>query len=312
MIVEEEIAKEERAMKSVVWVFVCVFCVIFTFLVWGCEGGLPSTKESPPIEFQGVESVADIFSEQVALDAGPKDGEVVNEVAPPSEKPDPREEKVEEREPSEKSPEQPLDGPLEPWKDSVIHQGKATYYDADGSGNCSFPAVSPPMVAAMNEQEYGMAVYCGACVKVDGPKGSVLVRITDRCPECLKGHLDLSREAFAKIGDPVQGVIAIKWQVVSCPQEGPMRYHYKDGSSQWWTAIQVRDHRLPIKQVELFKNNQWQVLPRERYNYFLDAKGAGAQPLRLRLTATNGQTIEETLPPPASDLLVTGKQQFVP
>ena len=41
---------------------------------------------------------------------------------------------------------------IEPCADAQRYAGEATYYDADGSGNCSFPA-SPEdlMVAAMNE-----------------------------------------------------------------------------------------------------------------------------------------------------------------
>ncbi|MCK6511630.1 hypothetical protein L6R29_16875 [Myxococcota bacterium] len=303
-------------MRPMAWVIGWIGCVLFVGSVWGCEGISPKTEEKAATESQSTEQREE-YAQDGEVDAGTEERVMVETVSETSEAiKEAMAEGVSESDPpekiAEKVPEQPLDGPSETWKDAVIHQGKATYYDADGSGNCSFPSVSVPLVAAMNEQEYGMADYCGACVKVDGPKGSVLVRITDRCPECSKGHLDLSREAFAKIGDPVQGVIAITWQVVSCPEVGPIQYHYKDGSSQWWTAIQVRNHRLPLKQVELFKNNQWQSLPRERYNYFLDAKGAGTQPLRLRLTATNGQSIEETIPPPASDLLVTGKQQFVP
>ena len=305
-------------MRPMAWVIGWIGCVLFVGSVWGCDGISPTTEEKATTELQSTEQreeyardgVMDAGTEERAVvEAVPETGEATKEVmveGTPERTPEQPEKTA------EMVSEQPSDGPSGTWKDAVVHQGKATYYDADGSGNCSFPAVSAPLVAAMNEQEYGMADYCGACVKVEGPKGSVLVRITDRCPECPKGHLDLSREAFAKIGDPVQGVIPISWQVVSCPEIGPIQYHYKDGSSQWWTAIQVRNHRLPLKQVELFKNNQWQILPRERYNYFLDAKGAGTQPLRLRLTATNGQSIEETIPPPASDLLVTGKQQFVP
>ena len=31
------------------------------------------------------------------------------------------------------------------------------------------------------------------------------------------------------------------WQVVSPALNGPIAYHFKDGSNQWWTAVQVRN-----------------------------------------------------------------------
>jgi hypothetical protein len=73
-------------------------------------------------------------------------------------------------------------------------------------------------------------------VYVTGPKGVVTVRIVDLCPECKAGHLDLSREAFAQIADLTQGRVPITWQVVSPALAGPIAYHFKDGSNQWWTA----------------------------------------------------------------------------
>ncbi|MCZ7669084.1 MAG: RlpA-like double-psi beta-barrel domain-containing protein [Chloroflexi bacterium] len=77
-----------------------------------------------------------------------------------------------------------------------VHQGNATYYNATGAGNCLFPATpNDLMVAAINHVEYGVADFCGAFVRVTGRKGSVVVRIVDKCPDagCIVGHLDLSR-----------------------------------------------------------------------------------------------------------------------
>ena len=44
----------------------------------------------------------------------------------------------------------------------------------------------------MNEQDYGTADFCGACVEITGPNGVVKVKIIDRCPECAPGDIDLS------------------------------------------------------------------------------------------------------------------------
>ena len=93
------------------------------------------------------------------------------------------------------------------------------------------PSPDDLMVAAMNAEEYGHAAVCGAYVAVSGPQGTVTVRIVDLCPECQAGHLDLSREAFSRIGDLSDGVVTITWQVVSPALSGPIAYHLKDGSN---------------------------------------------------------------------------------
>src|SRR5690348_7403307 len=95
--------------------------------------------------------------------------------------------------------------------------GVITFYDATGAGNCSFdPSPDDLDVAAMNAEQYAGSAVCGACARVDGPLGSVTVRIVDQCPECLRGHLDLSKQAFAKVADPALGRVDVSWQLVPC------------------------------------------------------------------------------------------------
>jgi expansin (peptidoglycan-binding protein) len=194
-----------------------------------------------------------------------------------------------------------------------LQNGKITYYNADGSGNCSFPA-SPNdlMVAAMNQVEYDGSAACGECVKVNGPKGSVVVRIVDRCPECLKGHIDLSKEAFAKIADLALGVVQVTWQVVPCQVSGPIIYHFKDGSNQWWTAIQVRNHRYAIKSLEAQVGGSFQPLPREMYNYFVASSGLGPGPYTLRVTDVLGHVLVDSNIPFKVNQEVPGAAQFPP
>lgn len=104
----------------------------------------------------------------------------------------------------------PAPAPTAPGALSPTYSGEGTFYGATGQGNCTFDA-SPGdlMVAAMNGPDYAGSAVCGQYVAVTGPKGSVTVRITDQCPECKKGDLDLSESAFARIADPVAGRVPI-------------------------------------------------------------------------------------------------------
>src|SRR5690349_12783649 len=61
-----------------------------------------------------------------------------------------------------------LDLPFDPF---ATRNGQATFYDADGGGNCSFdPTPSDLMVGAMNQIDYYYSLICGAYLQVSGPK----------------------------------------------------------------------------------------------------------------------------------------------
>ncbi len=189
--------------------------------------------------------------------------------------------------------------------------GIATYYEATGAGNCSFPP-SPDdlMVAAINAPQYNNASWCGACAEIEGALGKIIVRVVDQCPECGYGHLDLSPQAFAKIDDKVKGRVPITWQFVSCPTRGSMNFHYKDGSNKYWTALQVRNHRLPVSKLELLVSGTWVNVERSDYNYFIYDKAVADGSLKVRATAIDGSTREQSLTPPESDKLIEGDVQF--
>jgi expansin (peptidoglycan-binding protein) len=192
--------------------------------------------------------------------------------------------------------------------------GIATFYDYSGSGvvACSFDVGADTNITAMNDGEYAKAASCGSCLNVVGPKGSIKVRVVDRCPGCAANHIDLSAQAFAKIAEPKAGRVPITYEVVACDVPSKMSYRFKEGSSKFWTAIQVRDHRVPITKVEYKKNGVYTNMPRSDYNYFIDTKGVGDQPngISLRVTAADGQVIEETIPNVQAGKLFAGTKQF--
>jgi len=190
--------------------------------------------------------------------------------------------------------------------------GRATYYAADGSGNCGFdPSPDELDVAAMDAPEWAGSAACGECVAVSGPNGSLTVRIVDQCPECEQGHLDLSQEAFAKIADVSAGNVPITWQVVACDVQGPVAYYIKDGSSQYWTAIQVRNSRWAIDQLEWKTGSAaYAAVTRADYNYFVIDQGVGPGPYMVRITASTGAVLEDTLPAVQASTSVDGAAQF--
>lgn len=189
--------------------------------------------------------------------------------------------------------------------------GDGTYYSADGTGACSFDA-SPDdlMVAAMNAPDYATAAWCGACLEVTGPMGTVTVRVVDECPGCAHGDLDLSPQAFQMIAPLSAGRVSIMWHEVACTVSGPIAYHFKDGSNPYWTAIQIRNHRYPIAKVEAMVGSAYQDIGRVDYNYFVDTSGLGAGPFALRVTDARGHVLEDSGVPLGDNTTSSGAAQF--
>jgi len=197
-------------------------------------------------------------------------------------------------------------------KSNPILSGKATYYYATGDGACLFgPSPGDLMVSAINTTNFNDSALCGAYVHVVGPEGDVTVRIVDWCPDCDEDHLDLSLEAFDVIAPIPQGVAQITWQIVSPNLSGPIQYHFKDGSNQWWTAVQIRNHRNPIAKFEYFNGSQWVSVPRTSYNYFVQTNpGMGPGPYQFRVTDMYGNVLTDTGIPHVENGTVNGANQF--
>lgn len=197
---------------------------------------------------------------------------------------------------------------------SEVRTGEGTFYGATGAGNCSFEATPDNlMVAAMNHTDYDNALLCGAYVEVTGPEGTVTVRIVDRCPECAPGDIDLSREAFALIADPVAGRVPIRWHIVSGDVSGPIVYRFKEGSNPFWTAVQIRNHRNPVASVAYLDDaGEWQSIVREQYNYFVEPAGLGAGPYTFQVIDIYGNVLVDSGIPLQEAGEVTGSEQFPP
>lgn len=193
------------------------------------------------------------------------------------------------------------------------HSGEATYYnEANGEGNCSFDA-SPQdlMIGALNHVDYADSALCGAFLEVTGPKATITIRVVDQCPGCPAGDIDLSPQAFAQIAEISAGRVPITWRIVSPAISGPIRYRFKEGSSQWWTAVQIRNHRNPIAKVE-YRNSggQFVVVARESYNYFVEPSGMGPGPYTFRITDIYGNSLIDTGITLAVGQEVAGSGQF--
>ncbi|MGK3968334.1 expansin EXLX1 family cellulose-binding protein [Sorangium sp. So ce118] len=98
--------------------------------------------------------------------------------------------------------------------------GDGTFYDPSvGVGACGFAVPdADAYVAALNPEQLAGGAACGSCIEVNGPDGSVTVRVIDLCPSCASGSVDLGQGPFREIADPDRGRVPITWNYVNCDE----------------------------------------------------------------------------------------------
>ncbi|KDE02556.1 hypothetical protein MVLG_06891 [Microbotryum lychnidis-dioicae p1A1 Lamole] len=175
-------------------------------------------------------------------------------------------------------------------------QGPATFYATadDGRGNCLLPVREDNMFAAINDLAWAGSAQCGMCVRVetlDGSK-STTVMITNREPEPVEGAIDLSLEAFTALAREEVGRLAVNWTPVDCVKAGLVTSQspsvvWKNGSTEYWFGLQVRESALPLAQVSIRITSPgnttstpldpgfspWSLLNRTDYNFWLASSG---------------------------------------
>lgn len=206
------------------------------------------------------------------------------------------------------APAQPAEAPPPA---AVEKTGEAVHYDAKARGACSLTFGHDAAVLSAPNVVYNNIQGCGQCLEITGPAGTAVVMVADRCHTCADNLFVINKPAFDKIaGKASSGRETIKWKPVPCSVDGPLEFRIKKTSSAYWTAIQVRNHRLPVKSVSFKQGDKWVEMTRSNDNYFVAEKGVGAGALTLRIVASDGQAIEQTFDKWKDGETYKGSSQF--
>jgi len=148
----------------------------------------------------------------------------------------------------------------------ITFPGKATFYGGNEGGNaCGYkdlPKVSFPFgfASAAGGDVFNDGYGCGACYEItcqgpfdeentscvcDGSTPTVVVQVTDECPECQTTHFDLNPNSMELIvGDGLSGtcgIINTQVRRVNCDFQSNIKIRSKEGTSQWWYGLHVDD-----------------------------------------------------------------------
>ena len=215
--------------------------------------------------------------------------------------------------PVPETPPQETEWILEPK--GTVHSGFATFYGGGYEGGCAMldPVSKDYWITAMNLPDWNNAELAGAYLEVTGELGTIKVLVTDLLPEGAKGDLDLYTDAFPLIAPAEKGKVPVTWKIIplDTAESAPVSYKYKVGSTEFWCAVQVRNHRYPIEKLEyLNADGEFVELPRRNFNYFEAQSGLGKGPFTFRITDIYGQVIVDEDIPFTPDEIQEGHAQF--
>jgi hypothetical protein len=152
-------------------------------------------------------------------------------------------------------------------KGSVTTYGSITAKETSLGGACNYGQTNIQYYAAIHvnvspgddKGPWDGGAACGGCVHVkaktpDGWK-EVTVRITDRCPDANCG-VDLGGAPASDIMGIQVGRYYGEWEFVSCEGvEGvwgdSTSIWVKEGASEFWSIIQVRNPKDMVKKIEI-------------------------------------------------------------
>ncbi|CAH0478942.1 unnamed protein product [Peronospora belbahrii] len=191
--------------------------------------------------------------------------------------------------------------------------GGDEYFTGDGTsytlgnvsaGNCNFmydPGVGENY-AALNDEQWESTRNCGRCAEVScddsrcsDTTSTVIVYIVDRCPECVKGDLDLSPTVFKQLTGRTPDRYRMKWKFAECPVTGNIEYCTKTGSSSSWLAVQPANFASGVASMKI--GNQDVTMVDSCYYFLLNAgMNINMAAVDIEITSVSGEVITETLP----------------
>jgi expansin (peptidoglycan-binding protein) len=160
-----------------------------------------------------------------------------------------------------------------------------------------------------------VARYCDACIHVTTARGKSAILRVVTYGDTSPNSIDVSPEAY-EILNSGEYPRSMSWQFAKCPDTGNIMYEFKAEAHEFWTALWVRNARVPIERVEVRSaaRPSFSALVREADgSVYAHEPGFGVGPFTLRLTAVGGQQLTHEFSWPAAGIggqLLTGQGNF--
>lgn len=152
------------------------------------------------------------------------------------------------------------------------YQGDATVYGGGVNGGaCGFKSIwtnknkNFKYGVAINSRQYNNSLSCGNCVNIQYKNRNINAVVTDICPECAYGDLDLFTETYNELIQEEPGRKKITWNLIPCPEEivSENLQLRIDEINYYWLSIQPENFKCQISSISIFQNNEWIEMARQ-------------------------------------------------
>lgn len=210
------------------------------------------------------------------------------------------------------------------YKQIQSYNGDATGYgggepNSGVNGYCGFTEL-PKFHVALNAQQWNNSLDCGRCVSIlykDSPP--VTAMVTNFCPECKSGDLDLHADLYSALIKQSPGREKIKWDFVNCPnsmieENIKLKVH---SINYYWLAITPVSMKCGIAKMEISFDSEWIEMDRNDDSTNKKNKMNGLyfiyhnfvkSPFQLRLTSMAGDIIITPKYDKIENVLITNQQ----
>ena len=173
--------------------------------------------------------------------------------------------------------------------------GDATSFGGSNIGGCcgfkenSF-LYSNKLEVALNAQQWNNSLNCGRCVSIKyKDHAPITAVISDKCPECKFGDLDLFTESYSALIKSDPGRELITWSFVPCNEfvQGNIRLRI-DNINQYWLSMNPENFLCGINAIEILFDSEWIKLERNDQTMnglYFNYNGYVKLPFQLRLTS---------------------------
>jgi len=178
-----------------------------------------------------------------------------------------------------------------------IYDGHATSFGGTlHSGFCGFKEqsftklYSKKMGIALNAPQWNNSLNCGRCVQIQYKNNPpIMALISDQCPECKHGDLDLFEESYKELIKDNPGREKIKWNFINCDQfvEGNIKLRI-DYINKYWLSLNPENFLCGINNIEIMFDSEWIQLDRNdntMSGLYFNYHGYVKTPFKLKLTS---------------------------
>jgi len=159
-----------------------------------------------------------------------------------------------------------------PIYQNTLYTGDATVYGGSiYGGSCGFKNIWSSNTQnlfnrglAINSKQYNNSLSCGRCINIQYTNknksiSSQTAIVTDICPECKFGDLDLFTETYNTLINEEPGRKLISWNFINCP-ENIVSNNVQlriDEINYYWLSNQPEKFKCGITNLFIYQNNEW-------------------------------------------------------